>query len=144
MTAVQTTLLAAAISSPLLFALFEFLRDKILARIKYKGWQAVFLDNKQVYFGKITSVSRNDIRLVDIYYLQGDGKNAGYPTDAKEAGLSLVKLGDELHAPQDIMTIGRTHILFTETLKDSAEVVKAIEHFKLGEKLADVKLAGID
>lgn len=142
MTGTQVTILAALIGSPFLYATFEYLRDKILARFKYQGWQAVFLSTGQVYFGHITSVSKNDLLLTDIYYMQTDGENAGYPK-GKSDNISLVKLGDELHGPKDTMTIGRAHITFTETLKENSQVVEAISDHRREERLADVKLKDI-
>jgi hypothetical protein len=136
MTPTQTAIAAALISSSVLTVGIEFIGDKIFARIRYRGWQAVFLANSQVYFGKISSVTRNDIRLTNIYYLQSNkqGSNAGYPRDIDTDDVTLVKLGEELHGPEDMMTIGRAHIVFTETLKDTAQVVKAIKTFEKDNK----------
>ena len=130
MTPTQTAIVAAIISSSILTVGIEFVGDKIFARIRYRGWQAVFLSNGQVYFVKIPSVTKNDIRLTDIYYLQEDGENAGYKANVDDKSVSLVKLGEELHGPQDLMTIGRAHIVFIETLKESAQVVKAIAKYE--------------
>jgi hypothetical protein len=143
MTPTQTAILAALISSSILTVGVEYVGDKVFARIRYRGWQAVTLANNQVYFGKISSVTKNDIRLTNIYYLQEDGANAGYPADISQKSMSLVKLGEELHGPEDLMTIGRAHIVYVQTLKDSAQVVQAIKQYELGEKLGDKKLADI-
>lgn len=131
MTPTQVAILSAVISSSVLVWGLEFIGDKVFARLRYKGWQAVFLANGQVYFGKITSATKNDIRLTDIYYLQTPtSPKAGSVPDIESDEVSLVKLGEELHGPEDLMIVGRAHILFTETLKDSAPVVKAIQVHK--------------
>lgn len=137
-------MIAAVIGSPLLYAAFEFISDKLRARVRYSGWQAVFLDQGQVYFGKVSSMSRNDLALTDIYYLQKDGKNAGLPKGDIPTSFSLVKLGSEIHGPQDSMTISRSHITFTESLKDDAKVIEAITDHKREKRLENVKLAGLD
>ncbi len=134
MTTTQVAIVSAVISSSILTVGIEFIGDKIFARIRYKGWQAVFLATGQVYFGKITSATRNDIRLTNIYYLQSNDKtaivkNVGYPAEIDDS-VSLVKLGEELHGPEDMMTIGRAHIVFVETLKDTAQVVAAINNYE--------------
>lgn len=92
-------------------------------------FQAVFLDNGQVYFGKITGEEGKNVVLTDIYYLQGNK-----PLQAGDLGpqpdLAIVKLGNELHGPVDRMEINRQHILFIEDMKTDSKVVKAIKDFK--------------
>jgi hypothetical protein len=130
MTPTETAILSAVVSSSILVVGLEFIGDKIFARFRYRGWQAVFLVSGQVYFGKITSATRNDIRLTDIYYLQSVDPKVGSIPDINSEEVSLVKLGEELHGPEDLMIMGRAHILFTETLKETAQVVKAIAEYK--------------
>jgi hypothetical protein len=131
MTPTEVAILSAFISSSVLLIGLEFIGDKIFAYFRYRGWQAVFLINGHVYFGKITSATRNDLRLTDVYYLQSTNPKAGSIPDIDSDEVSLVKLGEELHGPEDLMVIGRAHILFTETLKESAQVVKAIAEYRI-------------
>lgn len=99
------------------------------------GYQAVFLTNGQVYFGKISDVDSDYVGLADIYYLQV-GPQQGSATGAAPAAtppqqtISLVKLGNELHGPVDQMHISRSQILFYEDLKSDGSVVKAIQAYK--------------
>jgi hypothetical protein len=96
-------------------------------------WQAVFLTNGQVYFGKISSESGSEVVLKDIYYLQVTQplQTSGEEQQpAQQNELSLVKLGNELHGPQDEMRINRDHILFVEDLKTDSRVVEAINNYK--------------
>jgi hypothetical protein len=46
-----------------------------------------------------------------------------------DQGLSLVKLGNELHGPKDEMTINKAHIIFVEDLKADGKVVTAIDKY---------------
>ncbi len=95
------------------------------------GWQAVFLTNGQVYFGKITRETGDLIILKDIYYLQV--AQSPQPTPANQQNqqnLSLVKLGNELHGPKDTMKINMAQVLFTEELKSDSKVVDAIVRYK--------------
>lgn len=97
-------------------------------------YQAVFLDNDQVYFGKIKDIDHDTVILTDIYYLQkqsGEQSVSQAASDATSQGnLSLVKLGAELHAPQDEMRINRDQVVFWENLKSDGKVAEAIKNYK--------------
>ncbi len=94
-------------------------------------YQAVFLTNGQVYFGKISNTEENYVTLDNIYYLQvGPAQGSGTASENSSQNISLVKLGNELHGPVDEMHISRTQILFFEDLKNDGQVVKAIESYK--------------
>lgn len=103
---------------------------KIEASIKKNQYQAVFLINGQVYFGKLSNVTNQYVEIKDIYYLQVQQtvqpKDQSKPQDQSQ-NLSLAKLGGELHGPEDIMYIARQQVLFWENLKDDGKVVKAIK-----------------
>ena len=93
--------------------------------------QAVFLNGGQVYFGKITDLNDKFMQVADIYYLrvnqqvQPDGSAASGNQD-----ISLVKLGCELHGPQDSMVINQEQVIFWENLKDDGQVAKAVATYK--------------
>lgn len=90
---------------------------------KRDGTYAIFLTNSQVYFGNITGESERELMLQNIFYLQSKAA-----TDAGD--VSLLKLGNELHGPEDHMEINREHILFIEKLKEDGKVAKAIKAYK--------------
>lgn len=92
------------------------------------GYQAVFLTNGQVYFGKVVRRCDKEIRLTDIYYLQNDKQGAEAVANGQD--MKLIKLGNELHGPQDMMYINRGHVLFIEDLKPDSRVVKAMQQYK--------------
>ena len=102
-------------------------------------WQAVFLSNGQVYFGKVAKQNKAEIKLEDIYYLQvtrplqqtAEGQQQANP----QGELSLVKLGNELHGPTDAMYVNRDQVLFIEDLKDDSNVVTAIANYKTGQEV---------
>jgi len=95
------------------------------------AYQAVFLDNNQVYFGKLKGNDRAYATLTDIFYLQ-----VAQPLQPSEpaTNVNLIKLGSELHGPADEMQINRDHILFIETLRDDSQVVKAIKQYEEQQK----------
>lgn len=102
-------------------------------QIKSDKYQAVFLNSQdgQVYFGKLGIYNSDLYVLTDIYYVrvenpvQPEGQN-----QQQQANISLAKLGNELHGPEDVMYISRDKVLFWENLKDDGQVVKAITEYK--------------
>lgn len=107
---------------------------------KLSGYQAVFLTNGQVYFGKISNTDEQYVHLTNIYYLQvnqalqtANGTSAAAAAAAaanQSTQLSLVKLGNELHGPSDEMNINRDQILFYEDLKQAGQVAQAIQKYQ--------------
>jgi hypothetical protein len=97
-------------------------------------YSAVFLTNGQVYFGKMNTYNSQEVDIADIFYLQVNqqqGLQAGASAAASGSPeISLVKLGNELHGPNDRMRINRSQVLFTESLKSDSKVVKAITDYK--------------
>ncbi len=94
-------------------------------------YQALFMTNGQVYFGKLSNVDGNYTKLKDVYYLQVQQAVQPAVDDKKtDPKVSLSKLGNELHGPTDEMNISRDQILFWENLKDDSTVVKAIKDYK--------------
>jgi len=99
--------------------------------VKKAQYQAIFLTNGQVYFGKLTNVNDKYVGLTDVYYLQVQQSSTVQPADNKTTDqnpqVSLAKLGNELHGPEDQMAINREQVLFWENLKDNGKVVDAIK-----------------
>ena len=101
-----------------------------VSSVETKGWNAVFLSNGQVYFGRIAKQTERTLVLEEIYYLQVTQQiqpAEGEPEP--QQNLSLVKLGNELHGPQDAMNINMDHVLFTEELKPDSRVVDAVKRY---------------
>lgn len=92
-------------------------------------YQAVFMSNGQVYFGRLSKVDTGYAQLTDVYYLQVQQavQPAADKKETDEPKVSLTKLGNELHGPTDKMHISRDQILFWENLKDDSTVVEAIK-----------------
>ncbi|HUP26087.1 MAG TPA: hypothetical protein VM124_00375 [Candidatus Limnocylindrales bacterium] len=93
--------------------------------------QAIFLNGGQVYFGNITDLNDKFMRVSKIYYLrvnqtvQPNGNAA-----ANNQDVSLVKLGCELHGPDDSMVINQEQVIFWENLKTDGQVAKAVADYK--------------
>jgi len=100
-------------------------------------YQAVFLVNGQIYFGKLEAPNGEYMKLSDVYYLQTKTED-GAKQDASQASttteqskVQLIKLGEnELHGPEDLMVISKDQVLYYENLKNDGKVVQSIEQFK--------------
>jgi len=92
-----------------------------------RKWRAVFLANNQVYFGKLFYPPfSSTASLTDIYYLQISSGLQPKDSQTASTDIKIVKLGSEIHGPEDKMVIGKSQILFFEDLRDDSAVVKAI------------------
>jgi len=98
-------------------------------------YQAVFFTNGQVYFGKLQALNNDYMKMTDIYYLQtqasedGDSKNP-QETASTQSDVQLIKLGQEIHGPEDAMIISRDQVLFYENLKADGKVAQSIANYK--------------
>jgi hypothetical protein len=93
-------------------------------------YQAVFLNGGQVYFGKITALNNKYMTLNSIYYLRVNQTVQPNASTTNSNDVSLVKLGCELHGPQDQMIINADQIVFWENLKTDGQVAKAVAEFQ--------------
>jgi len=102
------------------------------------SWQAVFLENEQVYFGKL-KITKDFYILENVYYLQTEEVAVAGVTDSlaspsvdieetTETSTKLVKLGNELHGPQDKMFIEKSKVIFWENMKDTSDIVRSIKN----------------
>lgn len=97
-------------------------------------YQAVFLSNGQIYFGKLKVHNGEYLKLTDIFYLQS--QDAENQTDELQAGanqegeLQLIKLGNEVHGPEDQMMISQDQVLFYENLKADSKVATSIKTYQ--------------
>lgn len=119
----------------LIFALLAFIifgggksESEFIQKDRY---QAIFLSdqNGQVYFGKLSILNANYYKLTDIFYVRVEQVQPETGEQSQQ-NISLAKLGNELHGPQDEMFIARDKVLFWENLKDDGQVVKAIQDYK--------------
>ena len=99
-------------------------------QVNSSEYQAVFLNNGQVYFGKLDSVNGSFFVLKNVYYLQSPSTSSSSSSTANNT-YTLEKLGvNELHAPEDQMVINRSQVTFWENLKSSGKVVQAIQQYQ--------------
>ena len=99
-------------------------------QINTKQYQAVFLTNGQVYFGKITDLNNKYLVLKNVFYIENN--SSGSATTTQNSNYTLRKLGTtELHMPEEMMVVNRETVTFWENLKDTGQVVTKIgEYYK--------------
>jgi hypothetical protein len=98
---------------------YWFAPNRALAA-KTKGYQAVLLDNNQVYFGKLTELGTDYPVLTDVFYIQ-----TAVNQETKQQSNILLKRGKEWHAP-DKMVLNARHIVMIEPVTDGSTVAKLI------------------
>lgn len=108
-------------------------------------YQAVFLNNGQVYFGHIKTLNEKYVRIQNIYYLRQNTTVQPNQNNADNSNFSLVKLGCEIHGPVDEMVVNRDQVTFWENLKTDGQVAKAVDAYVKqnpnGQKCADTTTA---
>jgi hypothetical protein len=94
-------------------------------------YQAVFLDNGQVFFGKLKNTDGTYLILENAYYT----KKAEVPEDATEeqkaaieANVSLAKVGKEVYGPESTLSIRAEQVLFWQNLTSDSKVSSAIKN----------------
>jgi hypothetical protein len=99
-------------------------------------YQAVFLANGQVYFGHLKQINKSYFSLRDVYYIRediagqsetADETDAANPdTTTPQTAFSVVRLGEEIHQPQNALILNADQIVFWENLQTDSRVISAI------------------
>lgn len=136
----QTKYIILAVTLGLLLAIIAFggwslYRSSTTAHIDGNKLQAVFFTNGQVYFGKLEKLNGDYFKLTDIFYLQAqsaaaDSENPQETSTQQSPDVQLVKLGSEIHGPDDEMIINKDQLLFFENLKKDGKVTDSINKYK--------------
>jgi hypothetical protein len=98
--------------------------QKIKIDTEYK---AVFLDNGQVFFGKLEEQGPSYVLLSDVFYVQS--QVIQQEKDKKEVRNILIKRGSEWHAP-DLMYVTTRHIVVIEPVSPNSRVAQLIKEAK--------------
>lgn len=116
-------------------------RSSTAATIDNNKYQAVFFTNGQVYFGKLSPVNAHYFKLTDVFYIQAqeseaEAKESENPqqTSNQSTDIRLIKLGSEVHGPDDEMIISKDQILFFENLKKDGKVSDSITKYNAQKK----------
>ena len=113
-------------------------RSSTAATIDNDKYQAVFFTNGQVYFGKLDQVNAGYFKLTDVFYIQAQEASANsenpQQTASDSTDIRLIKLGSEVHGPDDEMIISKEQILFFENLKKDGKVSDSIIKYNQEKK----------
>lgn len=111
-------------------------RSSTAATIDSNKYQAVFFTNGQVYFGKLKQVNTHYFKLTDVFYIQAQEAEAEnsesenpQQTGNQSTDIRLIKLGSEVHGPDDEMIISKDQVLFFENLKKEGKVSDSITKY---------------
>jgi hypothetical protein len=125
-------LLSVAILVAAVSAYIGFFRgsDQESKFVNTSAYQAVFVNvngtsGGQVYFGHVTDLTDQFLRLTNVFYIQNQSSSNSSSNNA----YTLVKLGCELHGPQDEMIINKSQVYFWENLKSNGQVAQKIADY---------------
>jgi hypothetical protein len=83
-------------------------------------FQAVLLDNGQVFYGKLSGLDTPYPKMTDVYYIL-----SSQDPQTKQVKNVLVKRGKELHGPTETF-FDRRHIVMIEPVSPTSEVARRI------------------
>jgi len=93
-------------------------------------YQAVFMSNGQIYFGKLSAFNDNSFKITHIYYPQAqatDGTDTETTSTDQQSSIQLFRVTDGVHGPEDQMIIMKDQILYYENLQSNSKVTQLIE-----------------
>lgn len=101
-------------------------------QVDSQRYQAVFLDNNQVFFGKLQNTNGAYLTLKNAYYVKGASQSTtdGQTTVSQPASTQLLKVSDTVYGPDDTMSIQSIKVLFWQNLKSDSKVAQAIDKQK--------------
>lgn len=91
-------------------------------------YQVVCLQSGECYFGKITKADSEIVQLTKVFYVQKTTSTDAASTTS-DNNLQLIKLGNEVHGPEDMMVINRSQVLYIENLKSDGKVTQTINTY---------------
>jgi len=95
------------------------------SRIQFQTtYQAVLLDNNQVYYGKMEGAGTAYPVLTDVFYVQSQ-----VDPQTKAVTNILIRRGNEWHAP-DRMYLNARHIILIEPVGQNSKVAQLIREAK--------------
>lgn len=91
------------------------------------AWKAVFLDDKQVFFGKTINVPFTKfITLRRVHYVDSQGQPTPVAGSLEKPDIVISPLSNMVHGPKDTMKINKSHILYYEELRPDTTLVKGL------------------
>lgn len=97
--------------------------------IETNKYQVVCLQSGECYFGKINSVTSDTVQIKNVFYVQKTTDTSAAENAPSDNNLQLIKLGNEVHGPEDMMAISRSQVLYIENLKSDGKVTQTINTY---------------
>ncbi len=125
-----TTLIVIAVSVAGWF-LYPTVRSLAIG-IDSSRYQAVFFANGNVYFGKLEVTGGGYYKMSGVYYPQTQTDTAVEAEDQPQSSsnqdsITLLRLSDAIHSPEDEMMISKDQILFFQNIEADSQVAQLIE-----------------
>lgn len=104
-------------------------------QIEADKYQFIKLSNNEEYYGKLAVIDSNTLQLTDIFYIKSqDDSSTKDDKDKKttaqdQNNLQLIKLGSEVHGPEDKMIINRSQVMFYINLRPDGKVSQTIDQY---------------
>ena len=118
---VRTLLAVAVLAGSFVFVRWwDFVLTPPVGHAKY---QAVFLVNGQIFFGRFYDRLGPYAKIDDAYYIQQQPA----AEQGQQGETKLVRRGAELHGPSPEMLVPKSAILFTEDLRADSQVAQFID-----------------
>ena len=102
----------------------------VIQTFKFKDtYQAIFLSNGQVYFGKISEITNKYVILNKPFFIKVEQKQENLEEISDQPELKLISIKDEFHKPKDYMIIEKSSIILIEELDSSSQIVDIIGNY---------------
>jgi hypothetical protein len=95
--------------------------NPLASAVNQNRYQAVFLTNGQVFFGRLTVPGGDYYYLHHVYYLSS---RAG--TRPGQGSLTIQKLTNDIHGPEDLVVISRSQVLYVENLRPNGRAAQIL------------------
>lgn len=105
--------------------------DPFGGRVNEARYQAVFLSNDRVYFGRLRPAGREFYELRDAYFIQQATAGEG---EEQKPTQQVKPISEELQGPERNMLIPRRQVVVVENLRKDSAVAAAIDRVKKASK----------
>lgn len=91
-------------------------------------YQAVRLDNGQIYFGKLDQTQAGYLLLTDAYFV-----SSGVDQNTKQVSSTLVRMNKQMYGP-DRIYLNPQHVVAIETVAENSQIAQGIKNIQQQEK----------
>jgi hypothetical protein len=95
--------------------------DSLSSSINRSEYQAVFLTNGQVFFGKLTVPGGDYYDLHHVYYLASGARGK-----TGQGSLTIQKLTNDIHGPEDLVVLNQRQVLYVENLRPNGRAAQIL------------------